>query len=540
MEATTATTTPYIAPELTENVNMTGIAPSESEEIKLSYSPYFLRIAEIKEQAKKINFENPSELDQEIARKLRIATVKIRTGCEDVKNERKRLHSLKANIEQAAYNLIAAGCKLEEEVFLRVEKAQEIKAKAEKEALKVKRLEALQPYNFDPGQVKVEDLSEAAFEILLSGLKQKAEEAEKAAAKAEAERIETEAKAKRKAARVEELMNLGAKKTADGVTIEYVNTKEDSRNDIAKSVTISESEIEYLSEENYPNYLNLFKTISAENEAYNKFIGEENARLLKEKEEQEQKQKRYNARVRSLTELGADTTEVGFVIKDLTKDEKIFITFGEVMDSENESFSHIEGWFKQAKGNNDYQLEQSRKEAAKIEDQKKRAAEAKEKRYNERLAKLINIGGRIEGDAVVIRQIGSDNVKLIPIDNIREVDDETFDYDFAVALVIAKENEKQLNLEKEAREKAEKELADQKAAKEKSEKEAEEKRIAELEAKRKAALAPDKEKLLAFAEALKSLPRPALKANEAANIMTAIEELIGKTVKYLTEKANQL
>lgn len=210
------------------------------------------------------------------------------------------------------------------------------------------------------------------------------------------------------------------------------------------------------------------------------------------------------------------------------------------MDSENESFSHIEGWFKQAKGNNDYQLEQSRKEAAKIEDQKKRAAEAKEKRYNERLAKLINIGGRIEGDAVVIRQIGSDNVKLIPIDNIREVDDETFDYDFAVALVIAKENEKQLNLEKEAREKAEKELADQKAAKEKSEKEAEEKRIAELEAKRKAALAPDKEKLLAFAEALKSLPRPALKANEAANIMTAIEELIGKTVKYLTEKANQL
>ncbi|MCV6900744.1 hypothetical protein OE165_27305, partial [Escherichia coli] len=75
--------------------------------------------------AKKINFENPTELDEKIARELRLRTVKIRTGSQDVKDERKRIHTLKANIEQDAWNLIKSTCQLEEEQFLQVEKKRE-------------------------------------------------------------------------------------------------------------------------------------------------------------------------------------------------------------------------------------------------------------------------------------------------------------------------------------------------------------------------------------------------------------------------------
>lgn len=533
----------YVTPNISEKINMSGISEVEGNDIKDSYAPFLDRVKNSVVLSQKIDFENPKEMDMKIARDLRLTTRTIRTDCEKVKKERKRLHSLKANIEQLVYNLVAKECEFFEEKFAAVEKIQEIKLKAEKESLKLKRLEALATFGFDPGQVKVEDLPEQAFEILLSGLKQKAEEAEKAAAKAEADRIETEARTKRKAERVTELMNLGAKMTEHGEAILEGKNKASEK----QYTMMGPGEIEHLDAEKYLLFLSTFQEISKEISEYEKTIEAENERMKKEAEEKELNQKRYNARVKSLTELGAITTDLGFSIKDVTKEQDIFIEFSEVMVLENENFAKVEGWFKTAKHNNDYQLAESRKEAAKIEDQKKRAAEAKEKRYNERLAKLTNLGARIEGGAVVLKQIGGDHAIMILLDNVRESNDQTFDNDSAVMEALSKQNKKQLDLEKEAnkieterREKAEKELADQKAAKIKADKEAEDKRIAELDAKRKAALAPDKEKLLAFAQALKTLPRPELKANEATNIMAGIEELIGKTVKYLTDKANAI
>lgn len=533
----------YVAPNISEKINMSGISEVESDDIKDSYAPFLDRVKNSVILSQKIDFENPKEMDMKIARDLRLVTRTIRTDCEKVKKERKRLHSLKADIEQLAYNLVAKECEFFEEKFAAVEKIQEIKLKAEKESLKLKRLEALAPFGFDPGQVKMEDLPEQAFEILLSGLKQKAEEAEKAAAKAEADKIETAARAKRKEERIKELMNLGAKMTEHGEAVLEGKNKANEK----QYTMMGPGEIEHLDPEKYLLFLSTFREISKENSEYEKTIEAENERMKKEAEESELNQKRYNARVKSLTELGAITTDLGFSIKDATKDQNVFIEFSEVMVLENENFTKVQGWFKTAKHNNDYQIEQSRMEAAKIEDQRKRAVEAKEKRYNERLAKLTNFGARIKGGAVVLKQIGGDHAIMILLDNVRESNDQTFDNDSAVMEALSKQNNKRLDLEKEAnkieterREKAEKELADQKAAKIKADKEAEDKRIAELEAKRKAALAPDKEKLLAFAQALKTLPRPELKANEATNIMAGIEELIGKTVKYLTDKATQL
>lgn len=522
----------YVAPNISEKINMSGISPAEGDDIKNSYAPFLDRVKNSVVLSQKIDFENPKKMDMQIARDLRLITRTIRTDCEKVKKERKRLHSLKADIEQLAYNLVAKECEFFEDKFSAVEKIKEMELKAEKESLKLKRLEALAPFGFDPGQVKVEDLPEQAFEILLSGLKQKAEEAEKAAARAEADRIETEARAKRRAERIKELMNLGAKEI-DG----KIELKHKSEPQYTNQLTIGE--VETLTDDKYQNFLSEFKATSESNLEYEKTIEAENERMKKEAQEKELNQIRYNARMKALAELGT-VNDRGFSIKDVTKDQDFFIEFGELMVLDNENFENLEHCFKVAKQNNDYQIEQSRKEAEKIEDQRRRAVEAKDKRYNERLSRLANLGAIIDGKYAILKNIstGEEVGGLLTI--IRELPDESFteivDNFNSIKLI----NDKQQLLETERRDKAEKELADQKAAKIKADKEAEDKRIAELEAKRKAALAPDKEKLLAFAQALKTLPRPDLKANEATNIMAGIEELIGRTVKYLTDKANAI
>ncbi len=125
--------------ELTKILTDSNIELSEAEKIKQSYLPYFEEMAKIKEEAKKINFENPSLLDEKIARDLRLRTVKIRTGSEGVKEERKKGYQLRANVEQAAWNLIKTTCMLDEEIFVQVEKKREIAEKARIAALQTER-----------------------------------------------------------------------------------------------------------------------------------------------------------------------------------------------------------------------------------------------------------------------------------------------------------------------------------------------------------------------------------------------------------------
>lgn len=172
-------------------ITESGLDLSESEIIKQSYTSFFVEIAEIKELAKKIDFENPSELDEKIARDLRLRMVKVRTGSESVKNERKRIHMLKADVEQKAWNLIKSGCQLEEEIFLQVEKKREIVEKARQEQLKAERLEILMPLGFQyENGFNLGQMDEAMFQSLVKGLELAKKEKEEAESKAEAERLE--------------------------------------------------------------------------------------------------------------------------------------------------------------------------------------------------------------------------------------------------------------------------------------------------------------------------------------------------------------
>ena len=59
-------------------------------------------------------------------------------------------------------------------------------------------------------------------------------------------------------------------------------------------------------------------------------------------------------------------------------------------------------------------------------------------------------------------------------------------------------------------------------------------------AEKKAKLAPDKDKLLAFGQALNNVPRPDKVLIEAAEIMSTINGLLVKLNNYIIEKANTL
>ena len=178
--------------QLLEVVANKGLEKQEEQTIQLSYQPYFEQMAEIKESAKKINFENPTELDEKIARELRLKTVKIRTGSQSIKDERKRIHSLKANLEQDAWNLIKSMCELEEEQFFQIEKKRENAEKLRKENLRIERLSILSEVCDNASIYPLSEMGEDAFIDLFNGLKLAKEAKIESERKAEAERIEAE------------------------------------------------------------------------------------------------------------------------------------------------------------------------------------------------------------------------------------------------------------------------------------------------------------------------------------------------------------
>lgn len=173
-------------------VTESGLVLNEAEEIKQSYLPFFAQLAEIKEQANKINFENPTELDEKIARELRLKTVKVRTGSEEVKNNRKRIHMLKAEVEQSSWNLIKSTCQLDEEKFAQVEKARERAEALRKATLKSERLELIKDLTDQPEIYPLGEMTEDSFNDLLNGFKLAKEAKLEAERKSEEERIAKE------------------------------------------------------------------------------------------------------------------------------------------------------------------------------------------------------------------------------------------------------------------------------------------------------------------------------------------------------------
>jgi len=110
---------------------------------------------------------------------------------EAVKDSRKKIHLLKGNLEQAAYNLIAASCKLTEEVFTGVEKAREIAERKRIAALQIEREQSLIPYGVENvGVLNLGQMDADLWDSFLMGTIAKFEARKEAEAKAETERLE--------------------------------------------------------------------------------------------------------------------------------------------------------------------------------------------------------------------------------------------------------------------------------------------------------------------------------------------------------------
>ncbi len=171
-------------------ITESGLILSEAEEIKQSYLPFFVRMGEIKELAKKINFENPTDLDEKIARELRLKTRDVRTDSEKVKVDRKKFHMLKADVEQSSWNLIKTTCLLDEENFAQVEKARERAEALRKANLKVERLEILNEYTDQANIYPLGEMEQSSFDDLINGFKLAKQAKIEADAKSEKERLE--------------------------------------------------------------------------------------------------------------------------------------------------------------------------------------------------------------------------------------------------------------------------------------------------------------------------------------------------------------
>lgn len=261
-----------IPQELEVVITESGLAPTDADVIKTSYAPFFHEINEIKKEIAKINFSDPTELDEEIARKLRLRMVKVRTGSEEVKKDRKRIHDLRAGVEQSAWNLIKASCMLTEEELRSVENHREIMRQRQIETIKAERIQELTPYaEYVPMGINLGTMSKDDYEKVLSGAKLQMEAA------IEARRKEAEAQAEK-----ERIHRLHVERKESLMATGWQFVPEEIRAENFGSLTDSEWKL----------LVKLVKKSSNEYQQEQQRIREENERLQAEKELAEAKAKK--------------------------------------------------------------------------------------------------------------------------------------------------------------------------------------------------------------------------------------------------------
>ena len=222
-------------------VNNSGLAIIEADEIKQAYLPYLVRLTEIQSQASKINFETPAEIDETIARELRLKTVKIRTEAEKLKDDQKRVDILRGKVKQDSFNLISSSCKLAEGVFFNVEKAREIEEKKRKENARIDRAEKLSLYTESSALYPLGEMSEEQFNELYSGLRIAHENKITTEKKAEEDRIASIEAERVKNEKIR-LENIHLQKEAEEREKQITAEREKSRKEQAEKDRIAEIE----------------------------------------------------------------------------------------------------------------------------------------------------------------------------------------------------------------------------------------------------------------------------------------------------------
>ena len=159
------------ATDIDTAIKETGLQIADGKDVKDNYLPFLERIHALAEQAKTINAVQPTAEDEKLARDIRLQMVKIRTGADKLKTDRKKEYLLKGNLEQACFNIVKNTCELAEDALLKVEKYSEEQERLRKENLRITREQELKAYCENPGMYPLGEMREKAYADLKEGLK---------------------------------------------------------------------------------------------------------------------------------------------------------------------------------------------------------------------------------------------------------------------------------------------------------------------------------------------------------------------------------
>lgn len=182
-------------PEFTEVVQKSKIELTKAQEHALAFAPLMQQYHELASVMADLDKVNPTTDHAKKARETRLKMVKIRTGAEIVKDDRKSVLLIESNLIQDLHNVVKNTCALTESEFLAIEKHQERIESERLEKIAESRKLLLEPYGEINQFVDLKAMDDITFEKYLSNEKLAFETREEKAKKAELDRIAAEEKA---------------------------------------------------------------------------------------------------------------------------------------------------------------------------------------------------------------------------------------------------------------------------------------------------------------------------------------------------------
>lgn len=275
MAKTNQTTELAVIPEqakLDELIKASDIELTKAEAHVKAFHHSLAELGELSRPLADLDKENPTAGHALIARETRLKLVKVRTGAEAVKDDRKKILLIEGNFIQAAYNLVKGACELTEAEYMAIEKHQERIESERKSKLSASRKVLLEPFEVDTTYLPLTEMADYVFAQLLDDSKLLFETKKKQAEDAEKARIEAE---KLEAERLAELARIEALrwKRADEIKPYYSFFKDDG------SVKLGE-----LSDDDYKKLLSDLVDEKDKTDAYIEAQRVENEKLKAEAE----------------------------------------------------------------------------------------------------------------------------------------------------------------------------------------------------------------------------------------------------------------
>lgn len=180
-------------PELLQVVKESKIDLTRAEAYALNYAPFMSQVHELSQPLKELEKTNPEHA--KVARKQRLAMVKVRTAAEAKKKSDKETIVIEGRLIDSLFNVVKNTSMLTESEYEEIEKYAE-KVEADRIAkLKEDRIKLLEPYGTDTTYIALDQMGEEQFNTLLDREKQGYEARLAAEKKAEEDRIAAEKKA---------------------------------------------------------------------------------------------------------------------------------------------------------------------------------------------------------------------------------------------------------------------------------------------------------------------------------------------------------